>query len=196
MSVEEVFLEVYKDFPFYRRSQGGMTLSGGEPLMQADFVRSLLRYCSRYNVHTAVETSGFASWETLSRTLAEADLVLFDFKHLHPLKHLKFTGVNNGLILENLKRLDAEGIPLLIRVPVVPGFNATVIEMQAMADFIASLIHPHPCHLLPYHSLARSKYRRLDMESRFYLVEEPSSELMREFSGIWRSRGLETQVGG
>jgi len=196
MSVSEVFEEVYKDCPFYRRSGGGITLSGGEPLLQADFTRCLLQYCSRQNVHTAVETSGYARWETLSRAFEFADLILFDFKHLNPLKHLKFTGVNNQRIIENLKRLDAKGVPLIIRVPVVPGFNATADEMRDMADFIAGLEHPHPCHLLPYHAMAKSKYRLLGIEKSFHQKESPSSELMQDFRKIWLSRGPDTRIGG
>ena len=196
MTVGEVFEEVYKDSPFYRRSRGGVTLSGGEPLMQPDFTRAFLQYCSDRGLHTAVETSGCADWETLSRTLKFADLILFDFKHLNPLKHLKFTGVNNRQILENLKRLDAEGVPLFIRVPVVPDFNATAEEMRAMAEFAAGLKHSHPCHLLPYHALASSKYTRLGMKTRFHRVESPSPELMNQFLEIWKSRGLDVQIGG
>ena len=196
MSVVEVFEEVYKDLPFYRRSRGGITLSGGEPLAQADFTRCLLQYCSRQNVHTAVETSGYARWDTLSWAFEFADLILFDFKHFNPLKHLKFTGVNNHQIIGNLKRLDAKGVPLIIRVPVVPGFNATVDEMRGMADFIAGLENPHPCYLLPYHAMAKPKYRLFGIEKCFHQTDSPSSELMRDFFEIWLRRGLDTQIGG
>jgi pyruvate formate lyase activating enzyme len=196
MSVEEVFGEVYKDYPFYRRSGGGMTLSGGEPLMQPVFTRRLLEYCSRRNIHGAVETCGHVEQGTLMDALEFASLVLFDFKHIHPLKHHKFTGVDNRRILDNLRRLDAEGVPLVIRVPVVPQFNANAGDMEAMADFVSGLKHSHRCHLLPYHPLALSKYRRLAMDGRFHLVESPSMEAMITFQGIWAARGMQVQVGG
>jgi len=196
MTVEEVFAEIYKDFPFYRRSNGGVTISGGEPLLQKDFTRHLIQHCADRNVHTAVETCGFAEWETVSATFAKADLILFDFKQLHPLKHLKFTGRSNQKILENLKRLDAEGKALIIRVPVIPGCNATTRDMRAMADFVAGLVHPHPCHLLPYHAYAESKYRHFNIKRPFHLTDAPSSEMMQEFQAIWSRCGIETQIGG
>jgi pyruvate formate lyase activating enzyme len=196
MDVHGVFEVVYRDFPFYRRSRGGVTISGGEPLMQKEFTRSLLRYCIHKHIHTAVETCGHAGWEAVDYAFEFSDLVLFDLKHIHPLKHLKFTGVNNTQILENLKRLDAEGKSLIIRVPVVPGFNATVEEMQAMADHIAGLKHPHPCHLLPYHALGNSKYGYLGMKPRFQPIESLSREQLLEFCTVWKRRGIETQIGG
>ena len=196
MSVDEVFEEIYKDLPFYRRSEGGVTISGGEPLLQKAFTQRLLKLCADSNVHTAVETCGFSDWKTVSCTFADARLILFDFKHLHPLKHLKFTGRNNQQILENLKRLDAVGVPLIIRVPVIPGFNATADDMRTMADFVTGLKHPHACHLLPYHAFADSKYRLFNMKRPFYLTETPTIEMMKTFQDIWNRRGIETQIGG
>jgi pyruvate formate lyase activating enzyme len=125
-----------------------------------------------------------------------ADLVLFDFKHLNPLKHLKFTGASNPQSLKNLRRLDEERIPLAIRIPVIPGFNATPEEMQSMANFAASLKLSHECHLLPYHAFGQSKYKHFGIESRFHLVKSPTSELMEEFREIWLAQGLNTRIGG
>ncbi len=196
MSVEEVFEEIYKDFPFYRRSQGGITISGGEPLMQKEFTRSVLSHCARQNIHTAVETCGHSNWENVAYAFGFADLILFDFKHIHPLKHLKFTGINNVQILTNLKRLDSEDKSLIIRVPVIPGFNATVQEMHTMANFVASLKRSHPCHLLPYHALGNSKHSRLGINPRYQPVETLSKGQMQEFLEIWKNRGIETQIGG
>ena len=196
MSVGAVFDEIYKDLPFYRRSNGGVTLSGGEPLRQKAFTRHLLKRCKESNVHTAVETCGFADWETISVTFADARLILFDFKHVHPLKHLKFTGQNNQQILENMKRLDAGKVPMIIRVPVIPGFNAAADDMQAMAEFVAGLKNSPVCHLLPYHAYADSKYKLFHKKRRFYLTEAPTDELMKEFQDIWSGRGIETRIGG
>jgi pyruvate formate lyase activating enzyme len=196
MSVVEVFEEIYKDLPFYRRSGGGVTLSGGEPLLQKDFTHSLIEHCARHNIHTAVETCGHAPWETVAYAFEYTDLILFDFKHRHPLKHLKFTGINNTQILRNLKRLDAEGRSLIIRVPVIPGVNATEEEMKTMADFAAGLKRSHPCHLLPYHAMGHSKYSHLGLNPRFQTTEAPSDEQMNAFCEIWKSRGLEVQIGG
>jgi len=196
MSVGEVFEEIEKDRPFYRRSHGGVTLSGGEPLLQKIFSRSLLKHCAENNLHTAVETSGQADWETVCRTFESADIILFDFKHIHPLKHLKFTGSNNLQILDNLRRLDEAGRPMILRVPVIPEFNASGEEMVAMAQFAAGLKQAHSCHLLPYHAFADVKYRCLGMRSRLPSLESPPNELMEEFKNIWIDAGVETQIGG
>jgi len=196
MSVGEVFEEIEKDRPFYRRSHGGVTLSGGEPLLQKTFTRNLLQHCAKNNLHTAVETSGQADWETVCRAFEFANLILFDFKHIHPLKHLKFTGSNNLQILDNLKRLDEAGRPMILRVPVIPEFNASREEMRAMAQFAAGLKQAHACHLLPYHAFADAKYHYLGMSSRFPLTESPPHELMEEFLNIWIDAGIEAQIGG
>jgi pyruvate formate lyase activating enzyme len=196
MSINEVFEEIYKDFPFYRRSGGGVTLSGGEPLMQKEFTYALLKFCSQHHIHTAAETCGFADWETVSHTFEFADLILFDFKHVHPLKHTKFTGVDNGKILENMRKLNEQGKDMIIRVPVIPGFNDSAEEMESMAKFISQLKRPPPCHLLPYHALGVSKYKHLGTEPKTRDAEGPSKETMQEFLGIWNRHGIATQIGG
>lgn len=196
MSVSEVFEEIEKDRPFYRRSHGGVTLSGGEPLVQKTFTRNLLKHCTQNNLHTAVETSGQADWETVCRTFEFADLILFDFKHIHPLKHMKYTGSNNLQLLENLKGLDEAGSSMILRVPVIPGFNASSDDMRAMSRFAAGLKHRHACHLLPYHSFAAAKYRCLGMTSRLSSIESPPPETMEEFLQIWVDAGIKTQIGG
>ena len=196
MTVDEVIEEIEKDRPFYRRSNGGVTLSGGEPLLQKTFTRSLLKQCSANNLHTAVETCGKADWETVCRTFEFADLILFDFKHIHPLKHLKFTGSDNVQILDNLKGLDKTGRPMILRVPVIPEFNASVEEMRDMAQFVAGLSQAHTCHLLPYHAFAAAKYRCLGMPRRLPALASPSKDLMKAFLNIWTDTGIKVQIGG
>ena len=115
-------------------------------------------------------------------------------KHVNPLKHLKFTGVDNFQILKNLELLDKKNKAIVIRVPVIPGFNATAGEMRKMAEFAANLSHPHSCNLLPCHSYAESKYRVLNRG--FPKIENPSPELMKEFCDIWTGFGIETRLGG
>jgi len=173
-----------------------VTLSGGEPLFQKEFTRALLARCSERNVHTAVETSGYSDWQALFRTLSPARLILIDLKHVHPLKHLKYTGVNNQRILDNILRLDGASVPMVIRVPVVPGFNATATEMRMMAEFVSGLTHPPPCHLLPFHFMAGGKYERLGMADRFFRAEVPSQEQMESFRKVWEGFGLTVQIGG
>ena len=125
-----------------------------------------------------------------------ADLILYDFKHIHPLKHTKFTGVGNQKILENLQRLNEQGKDMFIRIPVIPGFNDSAKEMEAMAKFISQLTHLPPCHLLPYHALGVSKYKHLGSEPNIHSMEGPSKEQMKEFRDIWIRQGIDTQIGG
>ena len=160
-TVEEVLAEVLKDQPFYETSGGGMTLSGGEPMAQAEFTTALLAAAREAGLHTALDTSGFAPWERYQAALPHLDLVLYDLKCADPMAHRVATGVDNALILENLRRLAEAGVEILVRVPVVPGFNAAPEQMAALARLVAALPRPVPMELLPYHRLGESKHAAL-----------------------------------
>jgi pyruvate formate lyase activating enzyme len=121
--VEEILKEVKKDDLFYRNSGGGITISGGEPFLQFNFLLSLLKKCQEHGIHCAVDTCGYTSWEKIQRSVDFIDLVLFDLKHLDPWKHKRYTGKSNRLILRNLKKLCLAGVETVVRVPVIPGFN-------------------------------------------------------------------------
>jgi len=194
----EVFQRVKKDEIFYQRSGGGVTLSGGEPSAQPEFAISLLRLCRSAGIHTAVDTCGYAKWETLRRVLSYADLVLYDFKHMDPVEHKKHTGVSNDLILDNAKRIYHElSIPMLARVPVVPGYNDSVENIEATARFIASELGTSvKVHLLPYHKLGEVKYERLEKPGKATSIEPASDEHMAKLQKIVESFGLETFIGG
>lgn len=197
-TAQEVFEDVNGDAIFYARSGGGVTLSGGEPLAQPEFATSLLKLCKAVGLHTAIDTCGYARWETARRILEYVDLVLYDFKHMDPMLHEKWTGVRNELILENARRIHHElSIPVLARVPLVPGHNDSLENIEATARFIANeLGRSVKVHLLPYHKLGEAKYERLEMPGKSVSIEPPSDERMSELQNIVESFGLACIVGG
>jgi pyruvate formate lyase activating enzyme len=161
MTVDEVMDEVRRDAVFYRRSGGGVTFSGGEPLAQPAFLLEALRRSRRWGYHTTVETCGQVRWEDLREAAAQTDLFLYDVKHLDPERHRDLVGCDNRLVLENLERLLAEGARVTVRVPVVPGCNDGAADFDALARFAAA--HPGiaSIELLPHHRLGDHKYEAL-----------------------------------
>ena len=198
MTAEEVFKDVAADAIFYQRSGGGVTLSGGDPVSQPGFATTLLRMCKEAGIHTTLDTCGHARWETLRPMLEYVDLVLFDLKHIDPAEHQKLTGVSNDWILENAKRIHHEmHIPLLARVPIVPGYNDSAENVQATARFIAvELDRSIKVHLLPYHRLGETKYERLEKPSAIFSTEPPSDARMAELQHVFASFGLTAVIGG
>ena len=194
MAVEEVLAEVVKDRAFYATSGGGMTLSGGEPMYQADFTRGLLQAAKAEGLHTALDTSGYARWELYEQVLPYVDLVLFDLKHTSATRHQVGAGVDNALILENLRRLAASGVEILVRVPTVPGFNASAEEIGAMARLLASLPRAVPMELLPYHRLGEGKYASLGQEAPEQQTTTPEAELLEALAEVARGLGVECKL--
>lgn len=194
----EVFSQVAADAIFYQQSGGGMTLSGGEPLMQPQFSANLLKLCRDAAIHTTLDTCGYASWDTARRVLEQVDLVLYDFKHMDPVEHKKLTGMSNELILENAKKIRRElNVSMLARVPIAPGLNDSVENVRATAQFIANeLGDAVKVHLLPYHRLGEAKYERLEKPSQSVSLEPPNDEHMLELQKIVESFGLTTVIGG
>jgi len=195
---EEVFNVVVRDRVFYETSGGGVTLSGGEPLAQPEFTIAVLKLCRDAGIHTAIETSGYASWEVLRRVLEYTDLILYDFKHMDPRKHKEYTGVSNELILENARRISRESsVPIWARVPIIPGYNDSFENFEATARFIANELGKavKQVNLLPYHRLGESKYERLE-RSYSLAIEPPTEEHMLRLKKIFESYGLETYIGG
>ncbi len=199
-TVEEVLAEVLRDAAFYRRSGGGVTLSGGEPLAQAAFAGELLKACYLQNVGTAVETSGLVGWPVFERILPHTELFLYDLKHLDPDEHERLTGVSNRLILENAQRLVAAGARLVPRVPLIPPLNTSPENLAATADFVASL-GLKEVHLMPFHQLGKDKYRRLGRdyqlgEARGLRDTPEGGALLRLARTAFARRGLEVHIGG
>ena len=198
MTAAEVFEDVNGDAIFYQNSGGGVTLSGGDPVAQPDFSMSILKLCRDAAIHTAIETCGFAKWEVLKGILEYTDLVLFDIKHMDPEKHKEYTGVSNEIILENAKRIRKElGLPMLIRLPIMPGYNDSTENMEMTAQFIANDLNGiEKVHLLPYHRLGETKYERMEASNNSIPISPPSDEHMEDLKKIFESLDLPTVVGG
>jgi pyruvate formate lyase activating enzyme len=193
----EVFERVAADDIFYQRSGGGVTLSGGEPLAQPQFAISLLKLCKDAAIHTTLDTCGYASWATVKRVLEYVDLVLYDLKHMDPVEHEKHTGVPNDLILDNARRIHHElSIPMLARIPIIPGHNDTAENIAATAQFIATELDSIEVHLLPYHRMGETKHERMEQPSKSISVQPPSDERMEEIKEIFESFGLTVNLGG
>jgi pyruvate formate lyase activating enzyme len=194
----EVFDDVAGDLIFYRRSGGGVTLSGGEPLAQPKFVISVLQLCKDAGMHTAIETCGYANWGTLKQVLNLVDLVMYDLKHLDSASHEKCVGVPNALILDNLRRIHHEfSIPIHVRVPVIPGYNDSSENIEATARFIATeLDNSVEVYLLPYHRLGESKYERLEKPAGLVSISPPEEESMQQLLKVIEEQGLIARIGG
>ncbi len=196
VTVEEVLSEVLQDRPYYNRSGGGVTLSGGESLLQPDFAVALLKACKENGINTAIETTGFASAEVIKKFLPYLDTVLMDIKHINSDKHKEFTTQPNERILENAKLIASEAIKLIIRVPVIPTFNDTVAEIAEIAAFAAELPNVNEIHLLPYHNMGRDKYAGLGREYWMGDIKSPTNELMEVLKQTAQQFGLTVQIGG
>ena len=200
VSVEAVMETVLKDKAYYRRSGGGITLSGGEPLAQADFAEALLSTCHRINVHTAVETSGATTTGVLERILDITDLFLYDVKHMDDRRHRELTGISNQGIIANLRWLRGKGAAVILRVPLIPGLNSDEENLRATADLAAEL-GIGEAHVLPFHQMGRDKYRHLGRayalkdEGDAHLSEE-GREALATARQILEERGLRVFTGG
>ena len=182
--------ELRKDAPFYESSGGGITLSGGEPMQQADFSAAVLRASKKEGFHTALDTSGFAPWEDYEKVLPFVDLVLYDYKLADSEAHRKYTGVSNETIHENLLRIDDRSLSIEIRIPVIPGINDSRENMEQSACFLVRLKHLSGVVLLPYHGLGRTKYSRVGGTYRLENLVAPSRERMEEIAAWLTERGL------
>jgi pyruvate formate lyase activating enzyme len=196
MTVEEVLSEVEKDRPFYRRSGGGVTIGGGEPLMQSEFVAQLLEACQRRHLHTAIETTGFGSRQHLREVLEHLDLVYLDIKHMDPERHRELTGVSNAPILDNVREVLSadEQYELIIRITAIPGFNDSEENISATARFAAEL-GCEKMELVPYHRLGASKYGQYGMEYGLGKLEAPSAERMQTLRRLVERFGIREMTG-
>ena len=195
-TVEELYSEIMKDSPFFRRSNGGVTVGGGEPTMQPEFVSTLLNKFKKTFIHTALETCGYAKWEHLEKILEHIDLLYFDIKHMDPLEHKKITGIPNEIILENVKKA-AKMKPIIIRIPLIPGLNDSEENLLNTARFAAGLgENLLRIELLPYHKFGTGTYSQLGREYKLKNLEPPSEEYMNKLKKIIESCGVKVQIGG
>lgn len=195
VSVDYVVSQVMKDRIFYDESGGGVTFSGGEPLMQIEFLYELLNACKDEGLNTAVDTSGFAPWQVMERVASKTDLFLYDIKLMDNEKHMKYTGVPNDVILENLKRLSGMGKSIWARIPVVPAINDDNENIMLTGEFLSKL-GIQKVNILPYHGIAGDKYSRMSKDYKLKDLKEPSNMLMSEISECLKGFGLNVKIGG
>ena len=198
VTVEEVMKTVGQDRPYYYRSGGGLTLSGGESLCQPEFARDLLRAAKENGINTAMESMACAEFKVIDKILPYLDHYLLDIKHMDPAKHKEFTGRSNELMLENAKKIAESGkCRLSIRIPVIPTFNDTEEEIRAIAEDAKELTGTEKIHLLPYHRLGQDKYEGLGREYMMKEILPPPAERMERLLKTARSAsGLSCQIGG
>ena len=196
MTVDEVVAEISKDALFYDQSRGGVTFSGGEPLMQPEFLIGLLEACGDQGFHRTVDTSGHVDTHILLETADRTELFLYDIKHMDPEKHYRYTGISNDKILENLKQLSRRGAGIIIRLPVIPGINADEENLDRTGALAASLPGVIGINLLPYHCAADAKYKNLGLENKAADIQRPSVDVIDSVTRHLASYGLEVKIGG
>lgn len=196
ITVKEVMTEILKDTVFYDESGGGATFSGGEPLMQPAFLTALLHECNLAGIHTVVDTSCQSSRDVLEQIVPMVNLFLCDIKHMNPDKHQRFTGESNADILANLSFLTESKCQIIVRVPIVPGFNDTQEEIEAIADHVKSQKYIKQIDLLPYNKSGVSKAGRLSDKIEILQCDRPEEETLKSFAEIISKRGLDVKIGG
>lgn len=194
-TVMELFEEVKKDEQFYRSSGGGVTIGGGEATSQGVFTLQLIRKFTENHIHTALDTCGHITTAEGMKALEEVDLALFDLKGIDPVDHLRNTGMSNNLILKNLKRRNATGKPIIIRVPIIPGYTDSTQNAESSAEFLSRLKSVERVDLLAYHRYGITKYEEL---GRKYPLDNQAiaQESLDPIKSIYEQHGLKVQLGG
>lgn len=196
VTVEDLMPEILKDRVFYEVSDGGVTFSGGEPLMQKDFLKAMLESCQLENLHTAVDTSGYASWEVFKIIIPLVDLFLYDLKFIDNQKHQDFTGVSNRIILENLEKLSNEHTTIFIRIPLIPGITDTDENLQQLANFLYQISSFRRIDLLPYNPMGEQKYQKLNKPQKLINLKTQSRKDLERMKMIFLNRNFEVTIGG
>jgi len=197
-SVNDILEILDKERIFINNSKGGITFSGGEPMLQTGFLSEALKACKANGYHTAVDTSGHSSIDNFKKIIPFTDLFLFDIKHLNDNLHFEYTGVSNMLILENLRLLLSCDRDIMIRIPVIPGINDDNDHMENLREFIINNKNENlkKINLLPYHKTGSSKYRKFNIPYRMGDVQQPSRQRMNELKDFFSETGIKVKVGG
>lgn len=196
MSSDELLSFILRDSLVYEESGGGVTFSGGEPLMQFGFLLETLTLCKKNEIHTCVDTTGFASWETVEKIAPFTDLFLYDLKHPDSEKHQYFTGVENTQILKNLYRLDELNKEIWIRIPFIPTINDDEVDLLKYLAILTKLKNKPPISLLPYHKIGSHKYNRFQLPYQMQGIEEPSEASIARAKQIFENEGYSVTIGG
>jgi pyruvate formate lyase activating enzyme len=196
--VETILEILHKEKVFMDQSKGGVTFSGGEPMLQSEFMLEVMKACKENGYHTAIDTSGYSPMENYLSIIPFTDLFLFDIKHLDDAKHIESTGVSNISILDNYRFLLGSGKDIMVRIPVVPGFNDDPDHLERLKQFLtatktASLKR---INLLPFHKIGSSKYRKFNITYRMGSVEPPSNSEMKKMKEFFQETGVKVKIGG
>ncbi len=190
VTVQEVMEQVKREIPFYEESDGGVTFSGGEPLIQPGFLSELLVACREQEIHTAVDTSGFSNWNVFEKIRRNVDLFLYDLKLMDNARHKEVTGVPNPVILENLRKLVEYQHKVLVRIPLIPGINDDEENLVESAKFLASLPKLEGVELMGYHDIAQAKYEALSRVYKLAGTKPPTEEAMLRAAEFLKSYNL------
>jgi len=196
MGVDEVLQELLKDRVFYQTSGGGVTFSGGEPLLQSGFVARCAARLQAEQVHVALDTAGYVTWSRFEEVLPVIDLVLFDLKFADPQQHRLYTGRDNELILANLRLLAQHEVPLFVRLVMVPGINDSQPQIRARMDLLAGLGNVQQVDILAYHRFGEGKYARLGLDYPLAGLQEYPAERLQEIRALVESYGIPVTLGG
>lgn len=192
---KQLLEEVEKDRAFFDESGGGVTFTGGEPLMQANFVSETAALFKNHELHLALDTTGYAKHEKFRKAVDHIDLILFDLKHMNEAKHFEYTGVSNQMIFKNLEYLIEKDKEIHIRFPMMPGLNDDEQNLDEMLTYLISKNHFKRIHLLPYHKIAAGKYEKLGMENKMNAIEEPNQNRVQEVKKYLETGGFEVVIG-
>ena len=196
VSVGQLVAEIERDVVFYDQSGGGVTFSGGEPLVQAAFLNAVLAECRARDIRTALDTTCYAPWEVIEEISPLVDLFLIDLKHMDPTVHRRLTGESNELILRNLKRLSRMGKEITVRLPVIPGCNDDDTNVAATGEFVARLESVTRIDVLPHHEAAQGKLARLAEQYELLQAEPPTGEQISRLAGKLEHYGFNVKIGG
>jgi pyruvate formate lyase activating enzyme len=194
MTLEEVLSEITRDIDFYKQSDGGITASGGEPLMQGEFVTELFQICWQKGIHTTLDTCGYAAPTILRKVLTYTNLVLYDIKLMDPILHERFTNKANQTILRNAQKVDNSGVQKIIRIPLISSINCYEENIHAIATFVKEFKHKTPVELLPYHRMGLSKYGSLDRLCKINDEDIPAENFVQRIKLIFETYDIECRI--
>ena len=196
MTVDQVMAEILRDLAFYDESGGGVTFSGGEPMLQEDFLLALLKACQAQDLHTTVDTCGHVPTQAVNRIRPHVDLFLYDLKLIDDTRHREVTGASNVLILENLRLLAQNGHNIILRIPIIPAINDDEDNINRIAALAGELLGVIRVDLLPYHKIGSDKYERINKINPMPETKPPSDAKMTEIAQVFQGLGLSVKTGG
>ncbi|PKL82818.1 MAG: glycyl-radical enzyme activating protein [Ignavibacteriae bacterium HGW-Ignavibacteriae-3] len=196
VAVSEVMKEIEKDIPFYEESKGGVTFSGGEPMLQIDFLYELLSSCKKNDISTAIDTTGYASPADFEKIYDITDIFLYDLKLMDEKLHYEYCGVSNKLIHDNLRELSSRDTKIILRLPIIPTITDSEENISRTIEFISSLNNIREIDLLPFHSTAKSKYERMKIMNKVIELIPPDKKYINEIKNKFSELGIPIKIGG